>query len=88
MLTLPPDRTPLNRHSLTSLEAWLIKLGAIKNSNDPSNWLLDFLDWSAQIYFEKDALRVVWMKNEAQSQCRFSYGLPRKDVEIAIVQGP
>ncbi len=88
MSTLPPASTPLDRHSLSSLEAWLIQLGAIQNSNDPSKWALGLFAWSADISFEKDALRVVWMKNGNQSQCRFSYSLPRQDVESAIIEGP
>ena len=88
MLTLPPAQTPLNRHSLISLEHWLHQLGAERSSKDPCNWLWSFSEWSAEIKMEQDELRVTWVQGGQRSQCCFPYGLSRMDVEAAVLAGP
>ncbi len=88
MLQLPPQETPLNRHSLTSLETWLRQLGAERSKSDVCHWRWMMPQWSAEIQLEVDELRVTWNKDGRRNQCSFSYGLPRCDVEAAIKQGP
>ena len=84
---LPPDNTPLNQHSLGSLELWLNEIGAKKNFEDKSLWELAMPSWSASIRMEKNDLRIIWKKEEKQSQCIFSYSLPRKYVQDVIMDG-
>ncbi len=88
MLSLPPSETPLNRHSLKSLETWLEKLGAVQNKTDISKWDWCMPKWSAQIQIEQEELRVTWHKDGQCNQCCFPYGLSRSDVENVIIQGP
>tara|TARA_Y100001968_G_C19390406_1_gene735236 strand:+ start:518 stop:796 length:279 start_codon:yes stop_codon:yes gene_type:complete len=85
---LPPEKTPLNQHSLAALELWLHEIGAKRNFKDKSLWELDMPSWSASIRMERNDLKIVWKKGEKQSQCIFSYGLPRKDVHDAMMEGP
>tara|TARA_Y100001970_G_C13644062_1_gene560324 strand:+ start:299 stop:565 length:267 start_codon:yes stop_codon:yes gene_type:complete len=88
MTDLPSDLTPLNRHSLMSLEQWLRESGAKPNNKNPSEWIWEFSQWTTHITMERDELRVTWLKEGLRSQCYFSYRLMRKDVEEAIRQGP
>ncbi|WP_322758792.1 DUF3143 domain-containing protein [Synechococcus sp. CBW1107] len=44
--------------------------------------------WSAQIVLEVDELKVTWHQEGQQSVRHFPYGLPRADVEAAILAGP
>ena len=85
---LPSETIPLNRHSLMSLELWLQELGAQKSGDDPCCWSWSSPDWSAEIVLERDELMVTWVQNGSSSQCCFSYGLARRDVEAAIKEGP
>ncbi len=78
----------MNRHSLQSLEIWLRQLGAEQSTKDPCSWIWSFSHWSAQIQMEQDELKVTWDHNGITSQCSFSYGLSRSDVEVAIKEGP
>ena len=78
----------LNQHTLLELESWLEEFGAMKSIDDPCAWVLVMRDWSAEIKMEKDSLRVVWNEKGNKKECFFSYGLTRKDVENAILQGP
>ena len=88
MPSLPPSNTPLNRHSLISLENWLIDLGAIKNLEDPCLWTLSMPEWTADLIIKKDELTVIWSQNGKKNNCSFSYGLSREDVQVAINEGP
>ncbi len=88
MFHLPPEKTPLNRHSLTALENWLRQLGAERSKTDACSWEWMMPQWSAEIQLEVDELRVTWNKDGQLNQCSFPYGLPRCDVETAIKQGP
>ena len=88
MSTLPPDRTPLNRHSLIALESWLDELGAQQSNSAPCLWIWLMPNWSAELKMEQDELRVTWEQKGQQSCCCFSYGLHRGDVDVAITQGP
>ena len=88
MDSLPPHQTPLNQHSLASLELWLTGLGGQRIEEDPCRWLLFMQDWSVEINLEKDSLSVVWEKKGKKKPCSFSYGLPRQDIEMAILEGP
>jgi len=80
--------TPINQHSLQSLELWLNNLGAKKDSNNPSKWYLFLSNWKATICFEQEDLRVVWQSEEEETKRLFSYCINRDDVENAILQGP
>ena len=84
---LPPENTPLNQHSLGALEFWLNGIGAKRNFEDISLWELVMPSWSASIRMEKNDLNIVWKKGDKKSKCIFSYGLPRKDVHDAIMEG-
>ncbi len=88
MLKLPPEETPLNQHSLVSLENWLHQLGAERDLENPCVWRWFASQWSAEIQIERDELTVVWNKGGKLSQCAFPYGLSRSDVEKAMAQGP
>ncbi|HJM80686.1 MAG: DUF3143 domain-containing protein [Prochlorococcus sp.] len=88
MSLLPPKQTPLNRHSLASLENWLRQLGAERSSSDPCRWIWLLPQWSAEILLEQEELRVVWEQDGQRSQCCLPYGLPRCDVEAALLAGP
>ena len=83
-----PANSPLNQHSLQSLELWLKNLGATKDPEDPSKWFLLRVNWEATIIFEKDDLRVVWDRGGELTKRLFSYSINREDVENAILQGP
>ena len=88
MSLLPPDNTPLNQHSLAALEAWLTELGAKQSREDLCLWIWIMPNWSTEIKIERDELQVTWEQEGKLSHCSFPYGLPRKDVQIAITQGP
>ncbi len=44
--------------------------------------------WTTEIRMEQDELKVIWEQEGKLSQCSFPYGLPRKDVQVAITEGP
>ena len=85
---LPPRQTPLNQHSLMSLEAWLHQLGSEQNEEDRCCWTLVMPEWTAEIQINQSELLVVWEKKGRKTKCTFSYALSREDVEAAMVQGP
>ena len=80
--------TPINQHSLNSLETWLRGLGASKDIDNPSKWHLLVSSWNATITFEKEDLSVVWEYQGEQTKRLFSYCINKEDVENAILQGP
>ena len=88
MSQLPPAQTPLNQHSLAGLESWLKELGAKQNQTDPCLWIWLMPKWSAEIKIKCDELQVTWEKDGKRNQCSFPYGLSRKDIQIAITEGP
>ncbi len=93
MSNLPPPKTPLNQHSLGSLEFWLISLGAEKSIENPCLWNWITPNWSAQIHLKQNEIMVVWTGNhnkeeQKHSQFSFPYGLSRQDVEAALQHGP
>ena len=83
-----PSNTPINQHSLQSLELWLKTLGAKKDSDNPSKWNLLLTNWNATIIFEQEDLSVVWESDGEETKRLFSYCINREDVENAILQGP
>ena len=85
---LPPEQTPLDRHSLASLESWLQQLGAERSSSNPCRWIWFLPQWSAEILLEQEELRVIWEQDGQRSQSCFSYCLPRCDVEATLSAGP
>ena len=87
MSLLPSANTPLDRHSLQSLELWLTELGANRNMQDPCLWSLVTTEWTAEIELGKEDLIVTWVKEGQSSSCSLSYGLSRNDIENAIKQG-
>ncbi len=84
---LPPN-TPINQHSLQSLELWLEGLGATKDIDNPSKWDLLLSNWKATIIFEQEDLSVVWESEGELTKRLFSYCINREDIENAILQGP
>jgi hypothetical protein len=88
MTALPPGQTPLNQHSLRSLELWLESLGASRSGNDPCVWRWHQPEWSAEIRLEQEDLCVSWQASGHSSQRTFPYGLSRLDVEAAMRAGP
>ena len=84
---IPPD-TPINQHSLQSLELWLKGLGATKDIDNPSKWHLLLSNWKATITFEQEDLSVVWESRGELTKRLFSYCINREDIENAILQGP
>ena len=83
-----PSETPINQHSLQSLELWLKDLGATKDVDNPSKWHLILNKWNATISFEQEDLRVVWDSDGELTKRLFSYCINREDIENAILQGP
>jgi len=83
-----PSNTPINQHSLQSLELWLKNLGAKKDINNPSKWDFSFSNWHATIIFEQEDLSVMWESEGQETKRLFSYCINREDVENAILQGP
>ena len=83
-----PSDTPINQHSLQSLELWLENLGANKDAINPSKWYLRLTDWHATIIFEQEDLSVVWQSGDELTNRLFSYCINREDIENAILQGP
>ena len=83
-----PSDTPINQHSLQSLELWLKDLGATKDIDNPSKWYLLLSNWNATIMFEQEDLSVVWESGGKLSKRLFSYCINREDMENAILQGP
>ncbi len=84
---IPPD-SPINQHSLQSLELWLKDLGATKDSSNPSKWYLLVSNWNATIIFEQEDLSVIWDSGGKLTKRLFSYCINRQDIENAILQGP
>ena len=80
--------TPINQHSLQSLELWLKDLGATKDIDNPSKWYLLIANWNASISFEQEDLSVVWESGGKLTKRLFSYCINREDIENAILQGP
>ena len=83
-----PSDTPINQHSLQSLELWLKSLGATKDIDNPSKWYLLLANWHATIIFEQEDLSVVWESEGELTKRLFSYCINRGDIENAILQGP
>ena len=83
-----PSDTPINQHSLQSLELWLKDLGATKDIDNPSIWYLLLTNWNATITFEQEDLCVVWESGGKLTKRLFSYCINREDIENAILQGP
>ena len=83
-----PSNTPINQHSLQSLEIWLKGLGATQDLDNPSKWYLSLSNWKATIFFEQEDLSVVWESKGELTKRLFSYCLNREDIENAILQGP
>ena len=83
-----PSDTPINHHSLQSLELWLKDLGATKDIDNPSKWYLLISTWNATIIFEQEDLSVVWESGGKLTKRLFSYCINREDIEKAILQGP
>ena len=88
MSLLPPSETPLNQHSLKALEGWLHELGAKPSENDPCLWNWSMPTWSAEIKMNAENLTILWSKDGKTNQCNFPYGLSRKDVQTALIEGP
>ena len=84
---IPPD-SPINQHSLQSLELWLKDLGATKDIDNPPKWYLLLSNWKATIIFEQADLSVVWESGGKLTKRLFSYCINREDIENAILQGP
>ena len=84
---ISPD-TPINQHSLQSLELWLKNLGATKDIDNPSKWYLMLNNWNATIIFEQEDLSVTWESKGELTKRLFSYCINREDIENAILQGP
>ena len=83
-----PSDTPINQHSLRSLELWLKDLGATQDIDNPSKWDLLASNWNATIIFEQEDLSVVWESGGKLTKRLFSYCINREDIENAILQGP
>jgi len=87
-VSLPDPSTPLVQHPLPQLEAWLRLLGARQRSAHGCQWDLHRPHWSALLELEVEDLRVSWLEDGQQTVRQFPYGLPRADVEAAILAGP
>ena len=82
------SETPINQYSLKSLELWLTKLGAFRDSSKSSRWILRRNNWEATINFEQEDLSIIWNCEGHVTKRMFSYCINRADVENAILQGP
>ena len=83
-----PSDTPINQHSLQSLELWLKGIGATKDIDNHSKWYLKLSNWNAIIIFEQEDLSVVWESEGELTKRLFSYCINREDIENSILQGP
>ena len=83
-----PSDTPINQHSLQTLELWLKDIGATQDIDNPSKWYLLLSNWNATITFEQEDLSVVWESGGNLTKRLFSYCINRGDIENAILQGP
>ena len=46
-------------------------------------------EWTAELQLEREDLRVAWQRpDQSDRVCSLPYGLPRADVEAAILAGP
>ena len=72
-----PSETPINQHSLQSLELWLKDLGATKDIDNPSKWYLLLSNWNATIIFEQEDLSVVWEREGKFTKRLFVIGVNR-----------
>ena len=71
------SNTPINQHSLQSLELWLKGLGASQDIDNPSKWYLLLSNWNATISFEQEDLCVVWESGGNLTKRFFSYFINR-----------
>ncbi|XP_042505972.1 uncharacterized protein LOC122082460 [Macadamia integrifolia] len=90
---LPEKKKPLYSHSLPCIEAWLKKLGFYQSKEDRTVWLIEKLDWHAQLSLHVTDLYIRYLKSgpgnlEKDVERRFSYALSREDIENAILGGP
>ena len=63
-------------------------MGAQQCKEDNCKWHFLLQNWGIIIHINQHELKVVWHENGKNSQCSFSYGLSRADVEAAINDGP
>ncbi len=90
-MVLPKTDTPLYNHSLPKIEAWLQKQGCEQNRDYPHCWLVERLDWKAEICLETEELTVRYInavEGNRDVQRSFKYSLSRQDIEAAIFSGP
>ncbi|EEF49010.1 uncharacterized protein LOC8277054 [Ricinus communis] len=90
---LPDKKKPLYSHSLPCIEAWLKDLGFHQSKDDRAIWLIEKLEWHAQLSLDITDLYIRYLKSgpgslEKDVERRFSYALSREDIENAILGGP
>ncbi|XP_022737849.1 uncharacterized protein LOC111290693 [Durio zibethinus] len=90
---LPDKNKPLYSHSLPCIEAWLRSLGFYQSTEDRAVWLIEKLDWHAQLSLDVTDLYIRYLTSgpgnlERDVERRFSYALSREDIENAILGGP
>jgi hypothetical protein len=89
-----PDKTkPLYAHSIPCIEAWLKNLGFYQSKDDVSVWIIEKVDWHAQLSLDVTDLCIRYLKSGPGNlgkdvERRFSYALSREDIENAILGGP
>ncbi|XP_062120270.1 uncharacterized protein LOC133834619 [Humulus lupulus] len=90
---LPDKKKPLYSHSLPCLEAWLRSLGFHQSKEDRAVWLVEKLEWHAQLSLDVTDLYIRYLKTgpgnlEKDMERKFSYALSREDIENAVLGGP
>jgi hypothetical protein len=90
-MVLPSTDTPLYSHSLPAIEQWLRDQGCEQSSDDPHCWLIERLNWKAEICLEIEELAVRYinaLEGNRDINRSFKYSLNREDVEAAVFSGP
>lgn len=90
-MKIPTADTPLYNHPLPAIEAWLVKLGCRKNTENVHCWSVEKPTWKAEICLDIEEITVRYFRaaNDGSDINRaFKYSLSRQDIESAVFSGP
>ncbi|PSB21521.1 DUF3143 domain-containing protein [Phormidesmis priestleyi ULC007] len=88
-MTLPSADTPLYNHPLPQIESWLTQHGCQQDSEDVHCWLIEKLEWRAELCLDVDQINIRYIQDDGPDiQRSFKYSLSRQDLEDAIFAGP
>lgn len=90
-MKIPTADTPLYNHPLPAIEAWLVKLGCRKNTENVHCWTVEKPTWKAEICLNIEEITVRYFRaaNDGSDINRaFKYSLSRQNIESAVFSGP